>query len=175
MLKRVDFVVLCCPLSPTTDKIINAQSLAVMKPTACVVNVARGGVVDTEALADALSAGTIGSAGLDVTDPEPLPQARPSHCPPPLPLLAAVLSPPMTCHVSESDAALLLAPSSPLSLFRPKRLARVGGWGGEGGSINTAVSGPWPPRGTRCSRCRTWCWPRTAGPPRPGPGRRWPG
>ena len=69
-----DYVMLCCPLSEETRRIVNAGSLAKMKPTAALINIARGGVVDTEALTDALEAGTIAAAGLDVTDPEPLPR-----------------------------------------------------------------------------------------------------
>lgn len=74
LLAESDYVMLCCPLTEETRRIIHAASLAKMKPTAALINIARGGVVDTEALADALEAGTIAAAGLDVTDPEPLPR-----------------------------------------------------------------------------------------------------
>jgi len=77
LLAQADFVVLCCPLSPETRHLISAPQLALMKRSAILVNVARGGVVDTTALTAALSARQIWSAGLDVTDPEPLPRDHP--------------------------------------------------------------------------------------------------
>lgn len=73
LLTASDFVVLCVPLTPETRGLIGATELALMKPTASLLNVARGAVIDQEALIAALKAGTIASAALDVTDPEPLP------------------------------------------------------------------------------------------------------
>ena len=73
MLPRADFVSLHCPLTPETRGLIGERALAAMKPTALLVNTARGPVVDTAALDRALRAGRIGGAALDVTDPEPLP------------------------------------------------------------------------------------------------------
>ena len=72
-----DYVMLCCPLTEETYRLINAETLAKMKPTAALINVARGGVVDTDALYGALKSGQIASAALDVTDPEPLPRDYP--------------------------------------------------------------------------------------------------
>jgi phosphoglycerate dehydrogenase-like enzyme len=72
-----DVVVVALALTPQTRGIIGAQELAAMKSTAWLVNVARGGHVDTAALVDALARGAIGGAGLDVTDPEPLPEGHP--------------------------------------------------------------------------------------------------
>src|SRR5689334_21946066 len=77
LLERSDFVSLHVPLSPATRHLIDADALARMKPTAILVNTARGPVVDQRALAAALHAGTIAGAALDVTDPEPLPPADP--------------------------------------------------------------------------------------------------
>ena len=77
LLSASDYVMLCCPLSDATRGIINRTTLAKMKPTATLVNIARGPVVDTAALYDALAARTIAGAGLDVTDPEPLPRDHP--------------------------------------------------------------------------------------------------
>jgi gluconate 2-dehydrogenase len=71
LLKRADFVVLLVPYSPTTHHLIGAAELARMKPTAVLVNVARGGVVDDAALIEALKNGTIRAAGLDVYEGEP--------------------------------------------------------------------------------------------------------
>jgi glyoxylate reductase len=73
LLKRSDFVSLHCPLTPDTRHLIDAVTLAKMKPTAILVNTARGPIVDQAALATALHEGTIAGAALDVTDPEPLP------------------------------------------------------------------------------------------------------
>ena len=77
LLERSDFVTLHCPLTPETRGLIGDEALARMKPTAYLVNTARGPVVDTDALARALHAGEIAGAALDVTDPEPLPGDHP--------------------------------------------------------------------------------------------------
>jgi glyoxylate reductase len=76
LLKRSDFLSLHAPLTPQTHHLIDARALARMKPTAIIVNTARGPIVDTDALTAALHGGTIAGAALDVTDPEPLP---PTH------------------------------------------------------------------------------------------------
>ena len=74
---EADVVVDCLPMTPDTADIFNEALFQVMKPTAFFVNVGRGGTVDTDALIAALSKGEIGGAGLDVTDPEPLPPGHP--------------------------------------------------------------------------------------------------
>lgn len=71
LLKRSDIVVLHCPLNDSTRGMINAEKLAMMKPTAMLVNVARGPVVVAKDLADALNNGTIAAAAIDVFDKEP--------------------------------------------------------------------------------------------------------
>lgn len=73
LLATADVVSLHVPLTAGTRHLINARTLSLMKPTAMLVNTCRGGVVDTEALVDALRDGTIQSAGLDVFEEEPLP------------------------------------------------------------------------------------------------------
>jgi glyoxylate reductase len=77
LLRRSDFVSLHLPLISGTHHLINAHALALMKPTAILINTSRGGVVDQAALAQALSTGQIAGAALDVTDPEPLPLEDP--------------------------------------------------------------------------------------------------
>jgi len=77
LLAESDFVSLHVNLSPVTRHLINANSLAWMKPTAVLVNTSRGPVVDQVALAEALRDGVIAAAALDVTDPEPIPMDDP--------------------------------------------------------------------------------------------------
>jgi glyoxylate reductase len=73
LLAESDFVSLHVPLTEETQHLIDARALAKMKSTAVLINTSRGPVVDTDALYDALAAGQIAYAALDVTDPEPLP------------------------------------------------------------------------------------------------------
>ena len=77
LLPRSDFVSLHVNLSPVTRHMINAETLAMMKPTAVLVNTSRGPVIDQAALAAALRDGVIWAAALDVTDPEPIPMDDP--------------------------------------------------------------------------------------------------
>jgi glyoxylate reductase len=76
-LAGADFVSLHAPLKDETRHLVDETFLRAMKPTAYLINTARGGLVDQDALARALGAGTIAGAGLDVTDPEPLPPDHP--------------------------------------------------------------------------------------------------
>jgi gluconate 2-dehydrogenase len=71
LLATSDHVVLVLPYSPATHHLIGERELGLMKPTATLVNIARGGIVDDAALARALRAGTIAAAGLDVYEGEP--------------------------------------------------------------------------------------------------------
>ena len=71
LLKQSDIVVLHCPLNDSTRGMINAEKLALMKKSAILINVARGPVVVSQDLADALNNGTIAAAGVDVFDKEP--------------------------------------------------------------------------------------------------------
>ncbi|XP_049458405.1 probable 2-ketogluconate reductase isoform X2 [Epinephelus fuscoguttatus] len=77
LLKESDFVVLVVNLTPETTGLISHRELALMKPTATLVNISRGLVVDQDALVKALQSGTIHAAALDVTYPEPLPRDHP--------------------------------------------------------------------------------------------------
>jgi glyoxylate reductase len=77
LLAESDYVMLCCPLTGETRGIIGREALAKMKRTAILINLARGPVVDTAALTEALAARRIYGAALDVTDPEPLPRDHP--------------------------------------------------------------------------------------------------
>lgn len=77
LLKKSDFISLHVLLNDETHHMISTDQFAQMKPTAVLVNAARGPVVDTDALVNALQTGEIFAAGLDVTDPEPLPADHP--------------------------------------------------------------------------------------------------
>lgn len=72
LLATSDFVIIACPLNEETANLMDAAAFKKMKPTAVLVNVARGGIVDQPALVAALQEGTIFAAGLDVMTPEPL-------------------------------------------------------------------------------------------------------
>ncbi|WP_327687710.1 2-hydroxyacid dehydrogenase [Streptomyces tubercidicus] len=71
LLRTSDYLTLHAPLTDRTRNLLDAERLALLKPTAFVINTARGALIDQDALADALEAGTLAGAGLDVFDPEP--------------------------------------------------------------------------------------------------------
>ena len=77
LMSRADVVMIACPLTPETHHFINAEKLALMKPTAYLINVARGKIIDEQALIAALKQGQIAGAGLDVCEVEPLPADSP--------------------------------------------------------------------------------------------------
>jgi D-2-hydroxyacid dehydrogenase (NADP+) len=76
-LRRADVIVNLLPLTPATRHYLGAAQFALMKPAALLINAGRGGTIDTEALMAALRERRIAGAGLDVTDPEPLPPDHP--------------------------------------------------------------------------------------------------
>lgn len=77
VMAQSDFLVIACLLNDSTRRLINAQRLALMKPSAFLVNVARGPIVDEAALISALRSGTLAGAGLDVFEAEPVDPANP--------------------------------------------------------------------------------------------------
>lgn len=74
---QADVLVALAPLTQQTRGIVNGEVFAAMKPSAVLINTGRGPLVDTDALVEALRSGQIAGAGLDVTDPEPLPENHP--------------------------------------------------------------------------------------------------
>jgi glyoxylate reductase len=77
LLRESDFISIHCPLTPETRNMFDAKAFAQMKQGAVLVNTARGGVVDQDALIEAVRSGHLAGAGLDVTNPEPLPPDHP--------------------------------------------------------------------------------------------------
>ena len=77
LLPRADVIASAVPLTKETRKMLGAKQFAMMKPGVILLNVSRGGVVDTQALVEALDSKQVAAAGLDVTDPEPLPKGHP--------------------------------------------------------------------------------------------------
>jgi D-3-phosphoglycerate dehydrogenase len=77
LLAEADILSLHVPLTPETRHLMNAERLAAMRPTAILINTSRGAVVETQALAEALQAGRLAAAGIDVFETEPLPLNHP--------------------------------------------------------------------------------------------------
>ncbi len=96
LLRSADFVCLCCALNADTRHLIDAARLALMKPTAYLINVARGPVVDQQALTEALRARRLAGAGLDVFEQEPIDSADPL-----LALDNVILAPHALCWTDE--------------------------------------------------------------------------
>lgn len=79
LLAQVDHLVLALPITAESRHVINAEALAHARPGLHLVNIARGALVDQQALLQALDSGRLGAATLDVTDPEPLPAGHPLY------------------------------------------------------------------------------------------------
>lgn len=77
LLPEVDVVVIAAPLTPETHHLFNQEAFAKLKKGAILINIARGAIVDQKAMIEALQSGHLAAAGLDVTDPEPLPKDSP--------------------------------------------------------------------------------------------------
>jgi len=105
-LRRADFVSLHTPLTPEPRHLIGAEALAQMKPSAILVNTARGPIVDKVALAAALHEGRLGAAALDVTDPEPLPSDDPLLSAPNLLVVPHIASGTKTARAAMADRAV---------------------------------------------------------------------
>lgn len=101
LLERADIVTLHLPLTPATHHLINAESLAWMKPSALLINTARGAILDTSALAKALENGQLAGAGLDVLEDEP-----PTHGHPLLHSQKVLFSPHVAGSTREAQEAM---------------------------------------------------------------------
>jgi len=109
---RADFLSLNCPLTPETEKIVDAERLKKMKSSAIVINTGRGPLVDEQALADALNSGTIAAAGLDVLNKEP-----PSRDNPLLSAKNCVITPHIAWASKQARERLIAVASSNLSAY----------------------------------------------------------
>jgi len=105
LVETVDVVSLHLPLTPSTRRLVDADFLARMRPGSLFINTARGGLVDQDALVEALAGGHLGGAGLDVFDPEPVSEAHPLLAR--LPADAnVVLTPHVASYTAEASAAI---------------------------------------------------------------------
>lgn len=96
---QADAVVLAAPATDRTAHLVDGAALSSMREDAIIVNVGRGSLIDTEALVNALKAGEIAGAGLDVTSPEPLPKGHPLWSMPNVIVTPHVANPPSTLRV----------------------------------------------------------------------------
>jgi phosphoglycerate dehydrogenase-like enzyme len=113
LLTESDYVVLCAPLTPETEGLIGAHELDLLGPAGSLVNVARGAIVDTDALVAALREGRLGGALLDVTEPEPLPDGHPLWSEP-----RALITPHVANTRAQLEAALARRVEQNVARFR---------------------------------------------------------
>jgi len=99
--READFLAVNCPLMPETTHLVNAERLGLMKPTAYLINTARGPIVDQKALTKVLQERRIAGAGLDVFDPEPPPADDPI-----LKLDNVILAPHALCWTDQCFAGI---------------------------------------------------------------------
>lgn len=120
LFREADIISLHCPLTPENENLVDAARLATMKSNALIINTSRGPLIDNHALADALRAGQIGGAALDVLDVEPPPADNP--------LLSApncVLTPHIAWYAAESRARLMQIAADNLASFQQGETANV--------------------------------------------------
>jgi D-3-phosphoglycerate dehydrogenase len=131
LIRRSDYISLHCPLLPETRHLVNREKLALMQPGGILINTARGPVVDTSALLQALGEGRLAGAGLDVFEEEPLPPTSPLRTHP-----AVVLTDHTAWYSEEAQLQLQRTAAEevvrvctgglPLSLANPELLDRLG-------------------------------------------------
>ena len=109
---QCDYFTLHTPLSEETRNIVNAAALAKMKPTARIINCARGGLIDEPALAEALTAGKIAGAAVDVFDPEPPPADNPLVTHP-----SVLVTPHLGASTEEAQLSVAVEAASLLTAF----------------------------------------------------------
>ena len=107
-----DVITLHCPLTDKTNQLVNASRLATMKKTAVLINTSRGPLVDNQALADALTRGTIAGAALDVLDVEPPPADNPLFAAP-----NCIITPHIAWYAAEARTRLLNTAADNLKAF----------------------------------------------------------
>ena len=112
-----DVITLHCPLTPENYRLVNSEKLNLMKSTALLLNTSRGALIDNQALADALNAGVIGGAGLDVLESEP-----PSIDNPLLTARNCRITPHIAWYAKESRSRLLQTAAENLSAFLKGRV-----------------------------------------------------
>jgi glyoxylate reductase len=140
LLRQADIVSLHAALTPETYGLIGERELAMMQPRAVLVNTARGPLVDTDALVTALRSGHLLGAGLDVTDPEPLPIDHPLFS------LPNVVLTPHTGYASDQTRAAMTGAAianlaDALAGRRPRFLANPAVWTSEAGTDDHSASG----------------------------------
>jgi glyoxylate reductase len=129
LLAEADIVSLHCALTPETRHLLNARTLARMKATAIVINTGRGGLIDQQALLDAVRSGRLAGAGLDVTDPEPPSPDDPILHDPRIFVLphlgsASVAARTAMTRVCATNIAAVLEGREPPNLVNPEALSR---------------------------------------------------
>jgi D-3-phosphoglycerate dehydrogenase / 2-oxoglutarate reductase len=121
MLPQADFVSVNAPVTPGTRKLINAETLSWFKPGACLINCARGALIDEPALVQALGSGQLAAAGLDVYDPEP---PRPEN--PLLGLENLILTPHLGAFTVEATRSMAIGAAEQIvDVFAGRRPANL--------------------------------------------------
>jgi D-3-phosphoglycerate dehydrogenase len=131
LFRQSDYVSLHCPLLPETRHLVSREILGMIKPRAILINTARGAVVDTPALIEALVAGRLAGAGLDVFEEEPLPAMSPLRSQPGVILTdhTAWYSEESQVQLQETAAQEIVRGCTgnlPVSLANPEVLQRLG-------------------------------------------------